>query len=177
MDGQNIYANYFWAKTDPTGMNAEPVSNNPFTILPTPKNEVCCCKDTTKYRVIGYGCLIIPWSWYTVTNCTVVSGKACKTPARPSTWKEKCDTNAPCGGTFAPPLTTPPGMPGPSTSCNYPINGRVCDSTLCWEKQCVCQCAGNSPGMNCVRGCLQCATDAGAPVTPWTEQGNRTLVC
>ena len=82
-------------------------------------------------------------------------------------WKKKCDLNG-CGGFFAPPLPPPPGPPGPGTSCNY---GALSISTPLgsWSLQCVCRCAGNSPGMNCVRGCIQCARNNGAPVSIWTE--------
>ena len=82
-------------------------------------------------------------------------------------WKKKCDLTG-CGVFFAPPLPPSPGPPGPGTSCNY--GGlRVWTPLGSWSLQCVCRCAGNSPGMNCVRGCIQCARNNGAPVSIWTE--------
>lgn len=78
-------------------------------------------------------------------------------------WKQKCDpTSALCS-----PGYSPPKSPNAKT-CNYP-GGVVRFGGLHWQKQCVCQCAGDSPGMNCVRGCIRCATDSGAPATVATE--------
>ena len=86
-------------------------------------------------------------------------------------WRTKCDPTG-CGFFFAPPLPPPPqSPPNPGDPCNYP-NRKVCwvGGSLCWESQCVCQCAGDSPGMNCVRGCIQSAVDNGAPATIAAER-------
>ncbi len=80
-------------------------------------------------------------------------------------WEDKC--TGPCARFWAPPY--PPSGPNGS-NCNYP-NRRVCHWTgQCWESQCVCQCAGNSPGLNCIRACIRCADNSGAPDKPSTEK-------
>jgi hypothetical protein len=83
-------------------------------------------------------------------------------------WEEKC--TGMCAQFYAPPLPPPGGPPGNGTPCNYGLNDMVCVLPgMCWYKRCVCLCAGDSPGMNCVRGCIQCATNSGAPSTWQTE--------
>ena len=86
-------------------------------------------------------------------------------------WPVKCTGS--CGVFFAPPLAPPgPPPPPPGGPCDYAPGGsqQVCIPLIgCWEKRCVCQCAGNSSGMNCVRGCIQCASKSGAPVSVGTE--------
>jgi hypothetical protein len=90
-------------------------------------------------------------------------------------WQVKCDP-AGCGGLcgFASPQAPPPNSPPPPGGpCDYP-NRRVCTGLpgigqACWESQCVCQCAGDSPTMNCIRGCIRCADSNGAPAVPGTE--------
>ena len=74
-------------------------------------------------------------------------------------WQQACSD---------PPVQEPPsGEPKKGDACYYP-NRKVCLVKFgtvfgCWESQCVCQCAGNSLGMNCMRGCIRCADDNGAP--------------
>ena len=89
-------------------------------------------------------------------------------------WQAKCDPGGICA---YPPMPPPQGPPGPGEPCDYP-NRQVClpfnpycglASTACWESQCVCQCAGDSAHMNCVRSCIRCADDNGAPATIETE--------
>lgn len=89
-------------------------------------------------------------------------------------WETKCDPRLACATFFAPPLPPPRGgKPGAGTSCHY---GKLQLSVgfQSWSLQCVCVCAGNSPGMNCVRGCIQCARNENAPVAIATEFFCRT---
>jgi RHS repeat-associated protein len=84
-------------------------------------------------------------------------------------WQTKCDPTG-CGSFFAPPQPPPPqSPPNPAEPCDYP-NRKVCVGLLCWESQCVCQCAGDSPGLNCIRGCIRCAHSNGAPVNVDAER-------
>ncbi len=75
-----------------------------------------------------------------------------------SPWQTKC--TGLCAAFFAQPY--PPGTPPPPGNCSYP-NRLICWGLFCWQSQCVCQCAGDSPGMNCVRACIRCADNNGAP--------------
>jgi len=84
-------------------------------------------------------------------------------------WRQKCSPTG-CGfyNSLAPPPTPPTTKGQP---CFYP-NRKVCLplTGLCWESQCVCQCAGNSPGLNCLRGCIQCSHNSGAPINTGAEE-------
>jgi RHS repeat-associated protein len=100
-------------------------------------------------------------------NMTDPSGLAPK-------WQTCCDPSGP----NAPTPTKPPmGEPQKGDPCYYP-NRKVCVTkgiwpfsfTGCWESQCVCQCVGDSPGLNCIRACIQCAHNAGAPINVDAEQ-------
>jgi len=97
-----------------------------------------------------------------------VSGKPVNLSDPTGLWQKKCDPTCPTGpGPMPPPPQNPPK---PGEPCDYP-NRRVCETrgwgwfsvTVCWESQCVCQCMGDSPGANCMRGCIKCADDNGAP--------------
>ncbi|HUY92555.1 MAG TPA: hypothetical protein VMV10_27700 [Pirellulales bacterium] len=90
-------------------------------------------------------------------------------------WQKCCDPTGPKPPT---PTKPPTGEPQPGDPCYYP-NRKVCVTrgpfwpfifTGCWESQCVCQCAGDSPGLNCIRACIQCSHDNGAPINVDAEQ-------
>src|SRR5262249_27031980 len=82
----------------------------------------------------------------------------------------KCKPGSPCAyPPLPPPPPGPPPPPPPPPPCSYPPGSTVCVLNSCIEKACVCNCAGDSPGMNCTRACIQCATDNGAPRTWDTE--------
>jgi hypothetical protein len=102
----------------------------------------------------------VPVGWYKC--CRPVSAGKCKDPAPDTGWQEACNPQNACGKKFAPPEQPPKGNPGPGDPCWYP-NSPVWLDPSYWEKQCVCQCAGHSPWMDCLRGCLRCGWRNGAP--------------
>jgi len=92
-------------------------------------------------------------------------------------WKNKCGNV--------------PGLPPTDPrACNYG-NTRVNLGYVEWDLDCVCKNAGNDPGANCVRACIQCAKDSGEDVTKigphrwckeqcrakglWTYENDKTL--
>lgn len=90
-------------------------------------------------------------------------------------WQTKCD---PKGSTPPKPKRPPSGEPQAGDACYYPKR-KVCHYVkcfgvvlwgACWESQCVCQCVGDSPGLNCLRACIQCAHDNGAPINIDAEE-------
>lgn len=97
----------------------------------------------------------------------------CSNPCKgPQPWKDACDP-----GESNPPQPLPPPpsgqTPGKGDACYYPLRPV---SVSCgpfgggWQSQCVCQCMGDSPGINCVRGCIQCAHNNGAPIDVCVEK-------
>jgi RHS repeat-associated protein len=132
------------------------VDNNPTNrIDPSGLKALCCCIKTAHWKP-GLLCQL----WFSET-CLVFDSTSCG-DQREADWKEKCDPKSACGMKFAPPLPPPPGPPKQGGPCNYgpPPVGTM---GLTWQRRCVCQCAGNSKGMNCIRGCMQCSFDSGAP--------------
>ncbi len=99
-------------------------------------------------------------------------------PSLPPTpdWQKKCDPTGPCPPEFQPPPTNDP--PEKGDPCYYP-NRKVCVTLSvwgvtvtenCYESQCVCQCVGGSPALNCMRGCIRCSHENGAPIDLQAEQ-------
>jgi YD repeat-containing protein len=88
-------------------------------------------------------------------------------PPSPDTrpgWQKKCD---PQGSNPPSPTPPPSGEPREGDPCYYPDRW-VCEKfggvySSCWESQCVCQCVGDSPTLNCIRACIRCADENGAP--------------
>jgi hypothetical protein len=77
-------------------------------------------------------------------------------------WETKC--TGCCARIFAKPFPPSPDR------CEYSGGREICIPLLgCWESQCVCECTGSSPGMDCVRACIRCAHNNGAPATASTE--------
>ena len=92
-------------------------------------------------------------------------------------WQRECKKRCP--------LPPPQGPPKKGDPCHYP-NRKVCYKVgvwpfsweACWESQCVCQCVGPGPGLNCMRGCISCADKHGAPKhTIEAEQWCQKNVC
>jgi hypothetical protein len=107
------------------------------------------------------------WPWWRKI-CEVIANTDCGDLGT-ATWWETCDPAGACGKILGPPQK-PPKTPPPKRGqpCYYP-NRRVSIGGVSAESQCICQCAGNSKGMNCVRGCIRCASKQGAPPTVLTE--------
>jgi RHS repeat-associated protein len=81
--------------------------------------------------------------------------------------------------------------PQPGDPCYYP-DRKVRFGSWYWESQCVCQCMGDTEGQQCMRGCIRCADDHGAPkhtidaeewcrkyicAEKWTLKDQEALVC
>jgi RHS repeat-associated protein len=162
---------------DPSGLEITP-RPGPTPIRPRdPGLKSCCCQKVSKPRLI-YIALDCP-----VLNprCNIVEcfaapkciGRSTCGPRFEGSWKERCDpSTSGRGSNFAPALPPPPqSPPNPGEPCSYP-NRLVCVAIVgqCWQSQCVCQCVGDSPGLNCIRGCIQCSHDSGAPINIDAEE-------
>jgi RHS repeat-associated protein len=163
--GINVYLyvrNNSINQVDPSGLERVP---------PKPDRKCCCHKVPAAY--IGYGCLNMLTLWYK-WECSALLGADRRCQEREGTWQEKCDPKSPdtwrCGVTFAPPLKPPTSPPQQGDACYYPNRLVSLLGGLHWESQCVCQCVGDSPGLNCIRGCIQCSHDSGAPINTDAEQ-------
>ena len=164
-----------WSSSDPLGtavvLNLYAYAHNNPASNADASGLLCCCTES-KHFVSIFCTVGFNWGvdrfcsdYPAAKNCTPVS-------ALPATWQETCKPGTSCGTAHAPPLAPPAtSPPTKGQPCYYPKR-RVCYSLSlqCWESQCVCQCAGNSKNLNCIRGCILCSHNSGAPINIDAEE-------